>query len=1403
VNYKRIYSVFLTLFLVFSLLPVQFSSAATFALTAKAECGYIMLQWDKVPGALRYYVYRGPSQGQEYNMPLTDFAITDTFYKDKNGLMINQKYYYVVKAVDQNSQEFSTSNEVYDVYSCNTTIPIPPDLGTADCRMVLKYQVDSRYYWKNDVKKGPMDASPELRYSRVNLMARYLAEEIGASVGWNSTTQTVSIKTLDGTTIEMIIGQSIAKINGVPTALDPNNPSVVPYIYNGRTYTPLRFISYHLGANGPSDIIWRGDVNMAELTFKDPRCKWMNGAIRLIPNSSYQYGFYENCGTITPYNANIDMNMKDTVLLKTFTEYIKEYSNQNYWCAQVRVDESNNIVSWRGRPDLFPNCCKPATPGKARIIGYVNGSGSNPGTVITVYNPNGAEIWSGKTDANGYYETSTQSNCILPCPATYKIVAFRQGCSFYDSTQTVTFTDKQCCGDNEYLRVDFKSKCPGTETARIIGYVYGANSNPGTTIQIYDSIGAQVWRGQTNSAGYFETSTQTAGILTCPGTYRIVATKTGCTFYVTSQTVTFAVGESCEEGKYKRVNFTANCSPAKTGRIVGHVYGAGGNPGITVTVLDSTGAQAWSGETDVNGYYETSATGSNCILIAPGTYKVVPSKAGCSFTSAFETVVFNEGDSCEDGEYKRIDFRSNCSPVYKGKIMGFVFGFDANPGTIIQIYDSVGALVWRGLTDVNGFYETSAYGSICVLKCPATYKVVASKAGCTFSTENEIVTFLEGNCCEDGEYKRADFRSNCSPGETARIIGYVSGTGGNPGTIVTVYDSTNRQIWTGQTNRNGYYETSALGVDGILKCPGTYKIVPTKAGCTFTEPTKSVTFTTNESVEKGEYKRIDFASNCSPGETARITGHVYGTGSNPGTLITITDSTGVKVWSGMTNATGYYETSRSGTQCILKSPGTYKVVPTKAGCSFTKDSETVTFTVDDSCEDGVYVRVDFTSNCATLETGRIIGYIYGSDGNPGTTITILDNNGVQVWRGITTSSGYYETSASGSQCILKSPGIYKVIPTKAGCSFTNASETVEFVFGSSCEEGEYKRVDFRSNCSHVKTGRINGYVSGTGSNPNTTITITDAAGVQVWRGQTTSSGYYETSSNGTNCILKCPGTYKIVPSKTGCSFTASSETVTFTEADSCENGGSKRIDFTSNCEPAKKARITGNVFGSGVNPGVLITITDSTGVKVWSGTTNSTGYYETSSLWDDCILNCPGTYKVTPTKAGCTFTDPYETVRFADGNCCEDGHYMRVNFNSNCSTTQTARIAGYVYGTGGSSVTITVYNTTGTQVWSGQTNSSGFYETSSQSGGILPCPGTYKIVPTKAGCTFSNTYEMVTFYDGDSTEEGWYMRVDFRSYCPTTIMIGNPLESKNRFYDNIEKLVYLTNETNYVNNQYC
>jgi hypothetical protein len=53
-----------------------------FKLSAKGYCGFNYLEWEPVQGAERYWIYRGVGEGHEESMPLTDFPISETNYKD-------------------------------------------------------------------------------------------------------------------------------------------------------------------------------------------------------------------------------------------------------------------------------------------------------------------------------------------------------------------------------------------------------------------------------------------------------------------------------------------------------------------------------------------------------------------------------------------------------------------------------------------------------------------------------------------------------------------------------------------------------------------------------------------------------------------------------------------------------------------------------------------------------------------------------------------------------------------------------------------------------------------------------------------------------------------------------------------------------------------------------------------------------------------------------------------------------------------------------------------------------------------------------------------------------------------------------------------------------------------------
>ena len=93
----------------------------------------------------------------------------------------------------------------------------------------------------------PLDAAPFLKGNRTFLPIRFVVEPLGGTITWNQDDQKVTI-TKGTTTIELWIGNNVAKINGKQVQIDAANPDVKPMIVNpGRTMLPLRFISEALG----------------------------------------------------------------------------------------------------------------------------------------------------------------------------------------------------------------------------------------------------------------------------------------------------------------------------------------------------------------------------------------------------------------------------------------------------------------------------------------------------------------------------------------------------------------------------------------------------------------------------------------------------------------------------------------------------------------------------------------------------------------------------------------------------------------------------------------------------------------------------------------------------------------------------------------------------------------------------------------------------------------------------------------------------------------------------------------------------------------------------------------------------------------------------------------------------
>lgn len=129
-------------------------------------------------------------------------------------------------------------------------------------KIALKFYIGNKNYFVNDEMKI-MDVVPMIYEGRTLLPIRYVAEALGATVGWDAKEQKVTI-TFKGITIELWIGKNTAKVNGEYKLIDAGNPNVKPItIPPGRTMLPIRFIAENLGCK----VDWNPDLKEVKITY--------------------------------------------------------------------------------------------------------------------------------------------------------------------------------------------------------------------------------------------------------------------------------------------------------------------------------------------------------------------------------------------------------------------------------------------------------------------------------------------------------------------------------------------------------------------------------------------------------------------------------------------------------------------------------------------------------------------------------------------------------------------------------------------------------------------------------------------------------------------------------------------------------------------------------------------------------------------------------------------------------------------------------------------------------------------------------------------------------------------------------------------------------------------------------
>ena len=127
---------------------------------------------------------------------------------------------------------------------------------------VIVLQIGNSVFALNGISRS-LDSPPVIKNARTLVPIRAIIEALGGEVDWDGTARKATVA-LGSTSIELWIGQSAARVNGVATRIDASHLKVVPEIINSRTMLPLRFVSENLGCL----VVWADATKTITITYQ-------------------------------------------------------------------------------------------------------------------------------------------------------------------------------------------------------------------------------------------------------------------------------------------------------------------------------------------------------------------------------------------------------------------------------------------------------------------------------------------------------------------------------------------------------------------------------------------------------------------------------------------------------------------------------------------------------------------------------------------------------------------------------------------------------------------------------------------------------------------------------------------------------------------------------------------------------------------------------------------------------------------------------------------------------------------------------------------------------------------------------------------------------------------------------
>ena len=191
-------------------------------------------------------------------------AVTSGYfeYKTKLNNGLNKIYIKAIDAAGNASEKTLLISKVLPETTIKFQINNPK-------MQVLQINTKGESEWvAKDIDPGRW-VIPQIVKGRIFIPARGYIEEIKGEIYWDPLDKKVTIYVKQrGRTIELWIGRNKAQITEADgrqylVAIENGDGSIVPFIYNGRTYLPLRFISEQLNAT----VTWDEIQKIATIEF--------------------------------------------------------------------------------------------------------------------------------------------------------------------------------------------------------------------------------------------------------------------------------------------------------------------------------------------------------------------------------------------------------------------------------------------------------------------------------------------------------------------------------------------------------------------------------------------------------------------------------------------------------------------------------------------------------------------------------------------------------------------------------------------------------------------------------------------------------------------------------------------------------------------------------------------------------------------------------------------------------------------------------------------------------------------------------------------------------------------------------------------------------------------------------